>query len=88
ILRSLARLAEASSNENKVKLRAIVKGHLQSDSFYSAYNNLKSYRDIELFNQILSDTTISPVEYRNRIAAFNNMDKFVYHNAQSDYAFG
>lgn len=88
ILRSLARLAEASDDEKKMMLQSVVKWHLQSDTFYSAYNNLKSYRDIELFNQILSNATISPFVQKDQIAAFNNMDKFVYHNAQSDYTFG
>lgn len=88
ILRSLARLAEASNDEKKIMLQSIVKGHLQSDTFYSAYNNLKSYKDIELLNHILSNPSIPTPEQTDRILAFNNMDKFVYKNAQSDYALG
>lgn len=88
ILRSLARLAEASSEEKKMELQSIVKGHLQADNFYSAFNNLKSYRDIELLNQILSNANIPAPEQKDRISAFNNMDKFVYKNAQSDYTLG
>lgn len=88
ILRALARLAEASDDAEKMKLQSIVKGHLQSDTFYSAYLNLKSYKDVELFNHILSDETIAAPENKDYIAAFNNMDKFVYNNAQSGYTFG
>lgn len=87
ILRSLLRIAESAEPVKQERIRSFVKGQLQADTFYNGYKSLKSYKDIDLMNRVLQDASISPMTRQDAIYAFNNMDKFVYHNAQKDFSF-
>lgn len=87
ILRSLARIAESATPEQKQKLQSFVKAHLKADTYYSAYQNLKSYKDMTLFRKLLADDTIKEAQFADSLTIFNQMDKLVYRNAQSDYTF-
>lgn len=86
ILRALLRIAESSDEAHRVKLQSFVKGQVLSDTYYNAFNNLKSYKDIDMLLSVLNDSTIPAYQPESYIAAFNNMDKFVYHNAEDDFA--
>lgn len=85
-LRSIARIGNASNHTQKNDILAKVKGRIINDNFYNPYNNLKSYTDISLFNKLLNTNEISLKIPNTYIKAFNNMDKFVYHNAELDFS--
>lgn len=85
VLRSLVRIAESADPVQKSKLKSFVKAHLIADTYYDNYRALKSYKDIELVNSLLADDTIIPEIAKDYIAAFNNMDKFVYGNATDGF---
>lgn len=85
-LRAIARIGNASDQEQKNDILSKVKGRIINDTFYDPYNNLKSYTDILLFNKLLNNNEIAPNMPNTFIKAFNNMDKFVYHNAQRDFS--
>lgn len=85
VLRSLVRIAESAEPVQKQKLLSFVKAHLVSDTFYDHYRALKSYKDIALVNSLLADDRIVPEVAKDYIAAFNNMDKFVYGNATDGF---
>lgn len=87
ILRSLVRIAESAQPEQKNKLLSFVKAQLTSDTFYDSYRSLKSYKDIDLVNKLLADNQIPAEVDKDYIAAFNNMDKFVYRSAQEGFTF-
>ncbi len=87
ILRSLVRIAESAQPVQKAKLLSFVKAQLTSDTFYDNYKGLKSYKDIDLVNKLLADNQIAAEVAKDSIAAFNNMDKFVYRNAQEGFTF-
>lgn len=85
-LRSIVRIGNASDDKVKNDILSKVKGRIINDTFYNPYDNLKSYTDIALFNQLLNTNTISVKMPNTYIKAFNNMDKFVYHNAELDFS--
>lgn len=87
ILSSLVRIAESAKEPEKSALLSFVKGQVLSDTFNDIYKHLRSYKEYDLFNALLSNDQIQPKPAENVIAAFNNMDKFVYHNAEQDFTF-
>ena len=85
-LRGVVRIAQASDEAQKMHLLSAVKGRIGEDTFYVPYQNLKSYTDISLFEKLLNDDTIPAVKPETFLHSFHNMDKFVYNNAENNFA--
>ena len=85
-LRGIVRIAQASDETQKRHLLSAVKGRIVEDTFYVPYQNLKSYTDISLFEKLLNDDTIPAVKPETFLHSFHNMDKFVYNNAENNFA--
>ena len=85
-LRGVVRIAQASDETQKRHLLSAVKGRIGEDTFYVPYQNLKSYTDISLFEKLLNDDTIPAVKPETFLHSFHNMDKFVYNNAENNFA--
>ena len=85
-LRGIVRIAQASDEAQKMHLLSAVKGRIAEDTFYVPYQNLKSYTDISLFEKLLNDDTIPAVKPETFLHSFHNMDKFVYNNAENNFA--
>ncbi|MBF8969754.1 polysaccharide lyase family 8 super-sandwich domain-containing protein [Streptococcus sp. NLN76] len=87
IIVALARIAQSSSDEEKAAINSFVKEQVLSDSFSDIFHHLNSYQDHALIQNILKDSTIQARTPKTSIAAFNNMDKFVFHQAEKDFSF-
>ena len=85
-LRGIVRIAQASDETQKRHLLSAVKGRIAEDIFYIPYQNLKSYTDILLFEKLLNDENIPAVKPETFLHSFHNMDKFVYNNAENNFA--
>ena len=85
-LRGIVRIAQASDETQKRHLLSAVKGRIAEDTFYIPYQNLKSYTDISLFEKLLKDENIPAVKPETFLHSFHNMDKFVYNNAENNFA--
>src|SRR5699024_5439503 len=85
-LRGIVRIAQASDETQKRHLLSAVKGRIAEDTFYIPYQNLKSYTDILLFEKLLNDENIPAVKPETFLHSFHNMDKFVYNNAENNFA--
>ena len=85
-LRGIVRIAQASDETQKRHLLSAVKGRIAEDTFYIPYQNLKSYTDILLFEKLLKDENIPAVKPETFLHSFHNMDKFVYNNAENNFA--
>ena len=85
-LRGVVRIAQASDETQKRHLLSAVKGRIGEDTFYVPYQNLKSYTDISLFEKLLNDENIPAVKPETFLHSFHNMDKFVYNNAENNFA--
>ena len=85
-LRGIVRIAQTSDETQKRHLLSAVKGRIAEDTFYIPYQNLKSYTDILLFEKLLNDENIPAVKPETFLHSFHNMDKFVYNNAENNFA--
>ncbi|MGY3725091.1 Glucan-binding domain-containing protein (YG repeat) [Granulicatella balaenopterae] len=88
VLRGAARIAQCFDDSTRMKLDGMIKGILQDDTYYSVYNNLKSYSDIALFEDLLADDSIQATHRDSYIALFNKMNKIAIYNQEKDIAFG
>lgn len=87
VLRSLLRLAQTATPERKQQLLEYAKGQMERDTFFDHYEGTKTYKDIDLLNKLLSDDSIKGYAPSDYIAAFNNMDKFVYYSQTHGFTF-
>lgn len=85
VIRGINRIAEISEQTRKHQLQAALKGVVLADTYYNVFDNLKTYRDISLMNQLLSNDKIKPVKRLSYIKTFNNMDKLASYNADKEF---
>lgn len=88
VLRGIHRIAEMSDEATKQKLKSIIKTVIQSDTFYNVFNNLKTYRDISLMENLLNDASVATISRESYLSAFNAMDKLALYHAEKDFGFG
>ncbi|MCT1796507.1 polysaccharide lyase 8 family protein [Helcococcus kunzii] len=86
ILRSIARSSDLFDVQTNDRLKGTIKQIVKLDSYYDVYDNLTSYKDIELFNNILNDNSIKLISNESYIKNLANMDKAVIYNSDRDYA--
>ncbi|WP_177200246.1 polysaccharide lyase 8 family protein [Halolactibacillus alkaliphilus] len=88
VIRGIMRVADVSNVDHRDKLTAIVKTIVTQNTYYNIFDNLHSYKDIAMMEALLNDTSVSSIERETELSIFNEMDKVVYRNESSDFAFG
>ena len=88
VLRGILRIAEASSSAEKAKLQGLVKNIVKSDDYYDTFKSLKSFYDVHLFEDLLSNTAVDEIERDTYLKLYNDMNKVAYFNKERGFAFG
>ena len=88
VLRGILRIAEASEQSEKNKLQEIVKAVVKSDNYYDTFLSLKSFYDVYLFENLLSNNKVGESARNTYLKLFNDMNKVSYYNKERDFAFG
>lgn len=89
LLRAILRIANMSSEPEKTTIKTQIKSMVsEGNKFYNVYNNLKTYRDIQLMDELLNDSSIPVVKPENYIKPYNSMDKLAAYNANNGYGIG
>ena len=88
VLRGMMRIADASETSQKNRLNTIIKTIIAQNTNYNIYNSLNSYKDIDLMDQLLGDSSILTTTFPSRLTIFNEMDKVSYQNTKRNFAFG
>ena len=88
VLRGILRIAEASSPAEKAKLQGLVKNIVKSDDYYDTFKSLKSFYDVHLFEDLLSNTAVDEIERDTYLKLYNDMNKVAYFNKERGFAFG
>ena len=88
VLRGILRIAEASETSEKNKLQGIVKNIIQSDNYYDAFLSLKSFYDVYLFENLLSNSMVEESTGHTYLKLYNDMNKIAYYNRERSFAFG
>lgn len=88
VIRGVMRIAEVSEPALKERLNSTVKTLVVKDTYYDIFDNLNSYKDISLMQDILGDDSIKLVDRPTSLHLFNTMDKVVYQNSEKDFALG
>lgn len=88
VIRGIMRVADVSDRDNRDRLNDIVKTLVTQNTYYNIFDNLQSYKDIAMMESLLNDESITLVERKTTLSIFNEMDKVVYRNTDSDFAFG
>ncbi|MGT2934692.1 polysaccharide lyase 8 family protein [Streptococcus castoreus] len=88
-LRAILRIADMSEEPHRTALKTRVKTLVtEGMPFYNVYDNLKTYRDIQLMKNLLDDDSIPVQKSKSYVSSFNSMDKLALYNADYDFAFG
>lgn len=88
-LRAILRIADMSEEPHRLALKTRIKTLVtQGNAFYNVYDNLKTYHDIKLMKELLSDTFVPVQKLDSYVASFNSMDKLALYNNKHDFAFG
>ena len=88
VLRGILRIAETSETSEKNKLQGIVKNIIQSDNYYDAFLSLRSFYDVYLFENILSNNMVEESSRDTYLKLYNDMNKIAYYNKDRNFAFG
>ena len=88
VLRGILRIAETSETSEKNKLQGIVKNIIQSDNYYDAFLSLKSFYDVYLFENLLSNSMVEESTGHTYLKLYNDMNKIAYYNRERSFAFG
>ena len=88
VLRGILRIAEISETSEKNKLQGIVKNIIQSDNYYDAFLSLRSFYDVYLFENILSNNMVEESSRDTYLKLYNDMNKIAYYNKDRNFAFG
>ncbi|HHP6036918.1 TPA: polysaccharide lyase 8 family protein [Streptococcus pyogenes] len=79
-LRAILRIADMSEEPHRLALKTRIKTLVtQGNAFYNVYDNLKTYHDIKLMKELLSDTFVASKKLNNTSAlaamTFTNWNK-------------
>lgn len=88
VLRGILRIAEASEQSEKNKLQGIVKDIVKSDDYYDTFLSLKSFYDVYLFENLLSNNIVGEIARNTYLKLYNDMNKIAYYNKERGFAFG
>ena len=88
VLRGILRIAEASEQSEKDKLQGIVKDIVKSDNYYDTFLSLKSFYDVYLFENLLSNNMVGEIARNTYLKLYNDMNKIAYYNKERGFAFG
>lgn len=88
-LRAILRIADMASEPQKTAIKTQVKAIVtEGNAFYNVYDNLKTYRDIQLMKNLLEDSNIPVVKRSSYVKTYNSMDKLAAYNTRKDYGIG
>ncbi len=76
------------NDPRQIAMKEIIKSQVAEDSYFDILKNLKGYSDFRAMKDLLEDDTIQGVSRDSYIKLYNSMDKFVYFNAERDFAVG
>lgn len=75
-----------STEPEKTAIKTQIKSMVtEGNKFYNVYNNLKTYRDIQMMDDLLNDPTIPVNKPKSYLKPHNSMDKLAAYNANKGY---
>lgn len=87
VMRGILRIADVAHADKKMALQRAVKTIVEQDTYYDVFDNLVSYRDIYLMQQLKDDSSIKVLDSQSFLQIFHNMDKVVFRNESKDFGF-